>query len=96
MPADMYRLEAVRANGGPHLFPRAFPTVVEACEYAERVMDRLAASATWQVRALRVKLVRNGRVITTINWHDPETDPDPFAPVEVPQLHLGPGPSGIE
>lgn len=76
----VYRLVAERANAGPHLFPRVFPSVEAACTYAERVVDRLAHHPGWRVRGFRIQTVDMGRVVTSVPWHDPEDDPDPFAP----------------
>ena len=76
----VYRLEAERAGGGPHLFPRPFATVEDACAYAEVNIDRLAAHFGWRVRGFRVLELPSMRVVTTIRWHDPVYDPDPFGP----------------
>jgi hypothetical protein len=77
----VYRLEAERAGGGPHLFPRPFGSVDEACAFAERNIDQLAGHYGWRVRGFRVLELPSMRVVTTVVWHDPFYDPDPFGQV---------------
>jgi hypothetical protein len=72
-----YRLEAQRAGGGPHLFPRVFP-FDDAVAFAEAHVDRLAEHPGWRVRGFRVLELPSLRVVTNVLWHDPEHDPDPF------------------
>jgi hypothetical protein len=77
----VYRLEAERAGGGPHLFPRPFGSVDEACSFAERNIDQLAGHYGWRIRGFRVLELPSMRVVTTVIWHDPAYDPDPFEQV---------------
>jgi hypothetical protein len=87
----VYRLEAERAGGGPHLFPRPFGSVDEACSFAERNIDQLAAHYGWRIRGFRVLELPSMRVVTTVVWHDPAYDPDPFGQV-LPLQGDGPAP----
>jgi hypothetical protein len=85
----VFRLEAERAGGGPHLFPRPFDTVDDACNFAERNIDQLAAHYGWRVRGFRVLELPSMRVATTVPWHDPAYDPDPFGDLFAPASAAG-------
>lgn len=76
-----YRLEALRANAGPNLFPRVYDTIEEACAFAELSLVVMGPHAGWKMTGYRIKEVETSRVVTTVNWHDPDdpNDQDPFA-----------------